>query len=322
MTAPGLTYYPDTEPGIRRKRRGRGFSYIAPDGSIIQDESERERLVKLAVPPAYRDVWISPLVNGHLQATGRDDRGRKQYRYHEDWTAYQAAQKFSQLIGFGEALPRIRRKLQRDLAADAGEQCFALAAAVTLIDRAALRVGNPTYTEQNGSYGALTLRNRHVRIEGQQVGLNYYAKGGRKVNRKLSDAKLARVLGKINDLPGATLLSWTDEAGKPQTLNSGALNSYLAEAADMEGVTAKTFRTWTGTNAAFAVAEKGDATISAMAEAASEALHNTPTIARNSYIHPDVIDLAGQPAPVFKPDEITGLKVAEQRLLGYLKSRA
>ena len=152
--APGLTYYPDSEPGIRRKRRGRGFSYIAPDGKLIRAEEERERFKKLAVPPAYRDVWISPLINGHLQATGRDAQGRKQYQYHDEWTAYQAQAKFDQLIPFGEVLPRIRRRVQNDLKADAGEQTFALAAAVTLIDRASLRVGNQLYTEANGTHGA------------------------------------------------------------------------------------------------------------------------------------------------------------------------
>lgn len=317
---PGLIYYPDSEPGITRIRRGKGFSYVASGGDVIRDQEERARLNALAVPPAYGDVWMCPMPNGHLQATGRDARDRKQYIYHPDWTAARAQAKFEGLATFGTRLPRIRRRVDQDLCADAGERDFALAAAVTLIDRAALRVGNPQYAEENGSYGALSLRNRHLCLDGSEISLRYRGKGGRNVKRRMTDAKLARILGKINDLPGATLLSWLDDDGAPQRLTSDALNAYLAEAGDLPDATAKTFRTWAGTCAAFAVAEDGEATISAMAEAASATLHNTPKIARESYIHPAVIDLAGAPAPAVTPQALSGLRVGEQRLLGYLKS--
>lgn len=318
MTASGLVYYPDSKPGVMRRKRGRGFSYIDPEGAVISAGPERDRLIKLAVPPAYEDVWMCPLPHGHLQATGRDVKGRKQYLYHPDWTEFQAQAKFDSLAGFGLALPKLRRRVTQDLKAEAGDLEFTLAAAVTLIDRAALRVGNPQYLDENGSYGAVTLRNRHIALSGNEIALKYRAKGGQKVNLKLSDAKLARVLGKISDLPGAELLTWIDDDGAAQTLSSDMLNAYISDAADTEGVTAKTFRTWAGTCAAYGVAEQGEATIKQMAEAASETLHNTPTIARNSYIHPAVIDLAGASAPRVKPVEKDGLRVLEQRLLGFL----
>lgn len=318
MNASSLIYYPDTKPGMTRKRRGRGFSYFDVAGQLVREKAERERLAHLAVPPAYEDVWMCPVPNGHLQATGRDAKGRKQYLYHPDWTQAQAAAKFEGLAEFGCALPRIRRRVQKDLQEDVGDKEFAIAAAVTLIDRTGLRVGNPQYLEENGSYGALTLRKRHVSFSGNQIDLNYCGKGGQMVHREMTDAKLARILGEINDLPGATLLSWVDDDGDAQTLSSEALNGYIAQAAGIEGASAKAFRTWAGTCAAFVVAETGGATIKDMSEAAAEALHNTPSIARNSYIHPDVIALAGQSPPKFKPEKRSGLLVSEQRLLGFL----
>ncbi len=314
----GLIYYPDNQPGISRQRRGRGFSYVAPDGTTINDRAERARLAALAVPPAYSQVWICPLLNGHLLATGRDEKKRKQYRYHPDWTAAQAETKFRNLVEFGYLLPRIRRRVMRDLEGDAGDKAFALASAVAMIDRLALRVGNEAYTRENGSYGALTLRNRHVELKGNKIILNYVAKGGKSVRKQMADRTLARIFNKIGDLPGATLLTWTDDEGRAQTLGSETLNSYIAEAADTEDITAKTFRTWVGTLAAFEVAEAGFATIKAMANEASRRLHNTATIARNSYIHPEVIELAGRATKLPPPADLDGLKKAEQRLLGYL----
>lgn len=319
MVPAELVYYTDAQPGITRHRRGRGFTYKAPDGTTIARGAERQRLEALAVPPAYENVWMCPLPNGHLQATGRDTRNRKQYRYHEDWAAAQAETKYASLVEFGHQLPRIRRRVRRDLQEEPGERTFALASAVALIDRTSMRVGNPDYAQENGSYGALTLKRRHVRLRDQTIHLRYTAKGGKKVRKQMNDRTLARILGRINDLPGAEMLTWVDEGGEVHRLNSTALNAYIAAAADADGVTAKTFRTWAGTLAAFTEAEPGGATIKAMAEAAAERLNNTPTVARNSYIHPAVIDLAGadplQVDPVGSPD----LLAAERRLLGYLE---
>ena len=303
MGGAGLTYYGDDRPGISRQRRGRGFTYKAPDGTTIARGEERARLEAMAVPPAYEDVWMTPLVNGHLLATGRDTRNRKQYRYHEKWSEAQAETKFASLVDFAHALPRLRRFVARDLDQQAGERSFALASAVTLIDRASLRVGNPDYTRENGSYGTLTLRSKHVKLDGNVIRLRYTAKGGKKVRRQINDRTLAKTLEKINDLPGAELLTWADAQGEVHQLNSAGLNAYIAEASGCDDFTAKTFRTWAGTVAAFDAAQ----------------LSNTPTVARNSYIHPAVIDLAGEAPPEIKVGRKTGLFASEARLLTYLE---
>ncbi|PTX54287.1 DNA topoisomerase-1 [Litoreibacter ponti] len=313
----GLVYYGDDQPGIARLRHGRGFTYRGPDGTTIARGPERKRLEALAVPPAYEDVWISPLENGHLQATGKDTRARKQYRYHELWSEQQARAKFDALPLFGAALPRMRRRIRKDLGEDEGTQRFALAAAAALMDRMALRVGNPEYARENGSYGALTLTRKHLKLSGNSIKLDYTAKGGKRVRRSLSDRTLARALHAAADLPGATLLSWT-ESGAPASINSGTLNDYLREISGEEETTAKTFRTWAGTVAAFEVASAGDATIKAMSEAAADRLKNTPTIARNSYIHPDVIALAGTQPDLPEADPIRDLRTSETQLLAFL----
>ncbi len=315
----GLIYVTDSDPGITRRRRGTGFSYIAPDGTTIARGAERDRLESLAVPPAYDDVWMCPLPNGHLLATGRDARKRKQYKYHPDWATARSETKFDQLAEFAEVLPRIRRRAKRDLEEDAGTQKFALASAVTLIDRLSLRVGHENYAQENGSYGALTLRSRHLKLRDKTLYLDFKAKGGTRVRKQINDRSLERLLEKVDDLPGATLLTWIDEAAQAQSLTSGQLNAYLSEASGEDFVTAKTFRTWSGTVAAFAAAEAGNTTIKAMAQAAAERLHNTATVARNSYIHPKVIDLAGDANVQSDPVSRSGLFAIEQRLLGYLK---
>jgi DNA topoisomerase-1 len=314
----GLVYYPDSRPGIRRRRAGRGFCYIAPDGTTIDQQDERRRLEAMAVPPAYTDVWMTPLGNGHLMATGLDQRNRKQYRYHPDWSAGRSETKFAQLADFGLVLPKIRRKVQRHLDLDAGEREFALAAAVTLLDRLAIRVGNPGYTEQNGSFGLVTLRRRHMRLTADGIRLDYVAKGGKRVRCRVRDLTLNRLLGKCRELPGAEILGWIDRFGDRHTLSSGAVNDYLAELAGDVRVTAKTFRTWVGTLAAFEVALTSEnPTIKLMAAAASERLANTPTVARNSYIHPFVLERPAE-AALAEGIRVRGLTAVERRLLGFL----
>lgn len=319
----GLVYVTDREPGIRRLRRGRGFSYVAPDGTTLARGPERARLEGLGVPPAYEGVWMCPLPNGHLQATGLDGRGRKQYRYHPDWATHRSGTKFAQLPAFGRALPAIRARVARDLGAPAGDPRFALAAAVTLIDRLALRVGNEDYARENGSFGALTLQNGHVRLKDGEIALDFRAKGGQRVRRSLRDRRLARVLEKAADLPGAELLTWVDASGAARALSSTALNAYLAEADGDPGVafTAKTFRTWAGTLAAFLPWAAGEAPgIAAMAAAASRRLHNTPAVARASYVHPAVIALAGSRPDPEAPaaPAVPGLTAPEAALLDVL----
>ncbi len=323
LTRADLVYYPDSRPGIRRVRRGRGFTYIAPDGTRIDRGAERQRLEALAVPPAYERVWMCPLPDGHLLATGYDARARKQYRYHPDWASARSETKFASLAAFGRALPAIRRRVARDLSAESGELDFALAAAVTLIDRLALRVGNEEYARENETYGALTLRRKHVRLRDGAVRLRYTSKGGKLVRRQIADRTLFRALEKARDLPGAELLTWIDEAGAAHAVGSATLNRYIGEAAGEAGAfTAKTFRTWAGTLAAFEVATAGPpATIGAMIEAAAGRLHNTPAIARRSYVHPEVVALAGKTAPELPEGiRLRGLAAAEGRLLSFLET--
>ncbi|WP_299970106.1 DNA topoisomerase IB [uncultured Roseobacter sp.] len=322
---PDLVYYPDTAPGIRRQRRGRGFSYIAPDGTTIARGAERQRIEALAVPPAYCDVWICPKPDGYLQATGRDARARKQYRYHPDWTAYRSLHKYDHLADFGAALPRIRRRILQDLKGDPGDRDFAIAAVLALLDRASMRIGNPEYARENGTFGATTLRPRHVSLSGSEIKLHYPAKGGHKVRKTLRDATLNRTLARLDDLPGTSLVAWVDEAGAPHQVTSDAVNTRLVDLTGQEAVTAKTFRTWNGSVAALEAAlGPGKRTITAMAEAAAARLHNTPAIARNSYIHPAVTELTDEDAGdrVERLKEVesrSGLRRAEAQLLALLQ---
>lgn len=292
LRSPKLIYYPDDRPGISRRRRGRGFSYYMPDGSLIRDGAERARIAAIAVPPAYGAVWITPKPLGHLQATGRDAKGRKQYRYHPDWAAERAQQKYDALAAFGRSLPRLRARIAAGLRAPKGSRDLALAAVLALLDRASLRIGNEDYARENGSYGATTLLGEHVRFDAGGVALDFPGKRGIPVSVHLHGSRLQRALHKIHDLPGAELIAWADEDGAPHPLRSEEVNAALAEICG-EGTSAKTFRTWNGTLAAFSVAaHEGPVTIAEMTQAASERLCNTPAIARKSYIHPKVIALA------------------------------
>jgi DNA topoisomerase-1 len=317
----GLIYVSDTDPGISRKRRGRGFSYLGPDGTTFAQGVERARIEALAVLPAYEVVWICTGKDGHLQATGRDARRRKQYRYHPDWSAVQASTKYDQLADFGDILPAIRRRVDRDLATDPGDAEFALAGAAMIIDRASLRIGNPDYSRKNGSYGALTLRRLNLFLSNDNMDLCFKAKGGKKVRKVIIVGKLQKLLDKVNDIPGATLLTWLDDEAAVHTLSSHQLNAHISDAAGNDLATAKTFRTWAGTIAAFECAEAGGTTVKEIASAASARLHNTPTVARNSYIHPDVIKLAGADPVAVDAVKRSGLFAAEKRLLGFLTTR-
>ncbi|MEL6960832.1 MAG: DNA topoisomerase IB [Pseudomonadota bacterium] len=324
--SPDLIYYPDSHPGIRRKKRGRGFSYLAPDGTRIDQPEERARIESLAVPPAYEDVWISPKPNGHLQATGRDVRKRKQYRYHPDWTEFQAATKFDGLADFGEALPRIRRHIFADLKTDPGEQAYAIAATLALLDRTAIRIGTPEYADENGTFGATTLRSRHLSLDDEQIRLCYTGKGGKRIVRKIKDRTLNQTLNRLQDLPGAELITWLDDDGRPRSVTSDAINAALRTITECSTITAKTFRTWAGSTAAMEAAlSEPELTIAAMADAASTRLANTPTIARNSYIHPAVIDLkdtclSDRQAILSDAPEVPQLKQGERALLQLLRS--
>lgn len=290
--AQSLVYYPDDRPGVSRRRCGSGFAFYAADGTHIADKSEVARLKALAVPPAYEDVWMAPISNAHLLATGRDAKERKQYRYHPDWRAQREARKFDGLADFGERLPALRRWIANRLSGELGDLETALAATLALIDRGSLRVGSPVYTRNNKSHGATTLKPRHVSFDGDAIRLDYVSKGGKKVSKKVLGPALQRAVQRFQDLPGPTLISWTDDAGDVRAVQSEHLQEVIRDICGPEA-TAKTIRTWNGTHAAFgvALARPKRLTIASMAEAAAERLHNTPAIARNSYIHPDVIAL-------------------------------
>ena len=321
-----LVYYPDDRPGISRRRCGRGFTYVAPDGTTIDDRSERKRLASLAVPPAYEKVWICPRPDGHLQATGFDARARKQYRYHPDWTALRARLKFEHLPQFGEALPRLRGRVARALSGEAGDREFAIAAVVALLDRTAIRIGDPEAKAENGTHGATTLGRNHVRLGEGEIRLRYRAKGGKLVRQTLKDRRLHKVLHALHDLPGRDLIDWIDDEGVPHAVASEAVNEWIADTVEEAEATAKTFRTWAGTLAAFEVAlREGKPSIKAMAEAAADRLANTPTIARSSYIHPHVIALSEEPLKEGALDAVQGrggLRRNEARLLTFLAERS
>lgn len=328
----GLVYVSDREPGIKRRKRGRGFSYHLPDGAPLSDKGEKARVARLAIPPAYRSVWICTLPDGHLQATGYDDRGRKQYRYHERWQALRDEHKFEQLIPFGHALPSLRRRVLTDAQRLDDPERATLAALVLLLDAAHLRVGNRQYMAENGTYGATTLLKRHVRF-GEGLELQFLAKGGKKVRRHLRAPRLQRILESIADLPGRELFVWQDDAGSVHPVDSSQLNRYIAEISDAPA-SAKTFRTWGGTLAAFSAAlqllvKDERPTIKMMAQAAADELSNTPAISRKSYIHPKVLQIVTDPflgadlkhrAAEALPRK-DGLRADEQRLLTFLESR-
>ncbi|KAA3511504.1 DNA topoisomerase IB [Agrobacterium rosae] len=325
----GLTYVSDQEPGISREKRGKGFAYRLPDGALLSDKLEITRLKSLGVPPAYERVWICIDPSGHLQATGYDARGRKQYRYHPDWHALRGENKFYQLKTFGEALPAIRRRATSDLSKQVHSADVTLAALVLLLDAAYLRVGNKTYLETNGTYGATTLLKKHVSF-GETIELRFAAKGGQRVKRKLKHPRLQRILENIADLPGRQLFVWQDENGLVHPVDSSALNAYISQSAG-EGISAKTFRTWGGTLAAFghaarALGSEERPTIKGMCMAAAEELSNTPAICRKSYVHPAVLELATEDKSVKRLQKIlgsdlkpiAGLRADERRLLEFL----
>ncbi|MFD0982248.1 DNA topoisomerase IB [Tropicimonas aquimaris] len=311
-----LSYVSDTDPGYRRRRCGRGFTYLDTDGRRLAKAETRARLKALAVPPAYTEVWYCPDPKGHLQASGRDARGRKQYIYHPDWVARRAELKFAQLPAFGAALPRLRRWVASRLRGDPSDRDTAVAAVLALLDRASIRVGDPAYAAENESFGATTLQPRHVTISEGRIMLHFAGKGGRKIRTQLTGTRLAKVLESCQDLPGAELVTFA-ESGAP--VRSEHLREVMSDLAG-EDLTPKTFRTWNGTHAAYCAAHDGAAQISDLANAAAERLHNTPAVARTSYVHPKVIALAGADAALPEPDPAPGdgWRVGEPELLRLL----
>jgi len=299
-----LRYVSDTSPGIRRKRSGRGFSYRAPDGQVVRQKERLDRIRALAVPPAWTDVWICPSPLGHIQATGRDAKGRKQYRYHERWREVRDENKYSRMIDFGHALPKLRRRVEHDLSLPGMPREKIVATVVRMLDSSSIRVGNSEYARENDSFGLTTLRQDHVEVRGAVIRFKFNGKSGREHEVEVTDRRLAAIVRRCEELPGQELFRYLDEAGQPRTVESADVNDYLREATG-EDFTAKDFRTWAGTVlAACELGRRGLAdseaeakrNVVAAVKAVAGRLGNTQAVCRRCYVHPAVIDsyLAGR----------------------------
>src|SRR3989440_2031899 len=294
----GLRYVNDEQPGYTRKKKGDDFEYFDTDGKRIRDETRLLRIKRLAIPPAYRNVWISPSPNGHIQATGRDARGRKQYRYHERWREVRDENKYDRMIVFGKMLPKIRRRVNRDLKRRGLPREKVLATVVQLLERTFIRVGNEEYAKENKSFGLTTMRNRHVDVTATKLKFSSRGKGGIRHEVDISDRRLAKIIRQLQDLPGQDIFQYVDEEGEVRDIDSQDVNDYLREITG-EDFTAKDFRTWAGTvltamalNAEEAFQNKTQAkkNIKDAISAVAKILGNTPAICRKCYVHPAVLE--------------------------------
>ena len=294
----GLRYSSDTQPGIRRRRAGRGFTYLDPDGRTIRDAETISRIKSLAIPPAWTDVWISRWPNGHIQATGRDARGRKQHRYHRRWNEARDESKFDRMVAFAGALPAIRERIGADLARPGLPREKVLAAVVRLLELTLIRVGNEEYARLNKSFGLTTLRDRHADVTGTRVRFRFRGKGGQQHEVGLRDRRLASVVRRCQDLPGQELFQYVDDDGAVVDIASDDVNDYVREIAGGD-FTAKDFRTWAGTVLAYralralqpadSAADARRNVVAAIRETAGR-LGNTPAVAPKSYVHPAVLE--------------------------------
>ena len=334
----GLTYVHDDAPGISRKGAGKGFSYKDAQGKIIKDDAVRERINALAIPPAYSDVWICPDPNGHIQATGFDEKGRKQYRYHPRWNEVRDEAKFTRLIAFAHVLPQIRERTNADMRARKLSRAKVLAAIVQLLEKTAIRVGNEEYARQNETYGLTTMENRHVEVEGKTVHFEFTGKSHKDHEIDLKDAKLAKIVEQLQDLPGQSLFQYQDEDGALHHVTSGDVNAYLHEIAG-EHFTAKDFRTWAGTVAASLALQEFEAftdqnmaaqNVVEAVKVVAEKLGNTPAVSRKSYIHPavieayfdgDMLESLQQKVEEELSDNLAGLRPEEAAVLGLLQQK-
>lgn len=291
-----LRYVSDAKPGITRQRRGKGWSYYSPTGERITDEGELERLDTLVIPPAWEGVWISPYENGHILATGRDEKGRKQYIYHPRWREVRDETKFNRMILFADVLPTIRKIANQHLRLEGLPREKVLAAAVRVLEETLIRVGNEEYRRKNESFGLSTLRDKHVRVSGSTVEIEFTGKSGTEQEIEFRDRQLAQIIKECQDLPGYDLFQYVDDAGQVIDIGSGDVNDYLREITG-EDFTAKDFRTWGGTVMAMralfeSVDEDGEPvspTAAAVVKQVAAALGNTPAVCKRYYIHPNVL---------------------------------
>lgn len=318
-----MRFADDVTPGITRRRFGRGWGYFAPDGARITDRDEIDRLNRIGLPPAYSDAWFCPDPDGHIQAFGYDEKGRKQYRYHPDFRAAQEAAKYDRCPGFGRALPRLRARVEEHLGQRGLGRDKACAAVVRLLDLSKVRIGNEAYAQENKSFGATTLRKRHAALKGRTLKLEFRAKSGKLRRLSISDRALLGTVRRMQDLPGQHLFRYLDEDGEPVPVTSTDVNLYIREAMRAD-FTAKHFRTWGASVVAFRVLfdAKGDVSLKTMLEIVSDELGNTPAIARKSYVHPALIDLAKSGAfwdqSMRLPRPTRWLDPYERGLIGFL----
>src|SRR6058998_3550697 len=307
----GLQYVSHERPGYRRRRKGEEFEYLDAKRKPIRDEQRLLRIKRLAIPPAWRDVWICPSPNGHIQATGRDARRRKQYRYHERWREIRDENKYDRLVNFGKALPKIRKRVQKDLALTGLPRAKVLATIVQLLERSLIRVGNEEYARENKSFGLTTMQDRHVDVKGSKLRFRFRGKSGRQHEVDVADRRIARIVCKLQDLPGQSLFQYLDDEGDVRDITSQDVNEYLREITG-EDFTAKDFRTWAGTvlgaialrtTGGSKTKQQAKANIKHAISAVAEVLGNTSAVCRRCYIHPAILKayLNGNSVNGFKP---------------------
>jgi len=334
----GLSYVNDDDPGLRRELVGDGWVYFKPSGEPITDERTIARVNKLAIPPAWTDVWICPKANGHLQATGRDARGRKQYRYHAQFREVRDTTKYEHMLEFAKALPAIRKKMAEHMALKGLPREKVVATVVHLLETTLIRVGNDDYAKENKSYGLTTLRNPHVKVEGAELKFRFKGKSGKEWDLKVQNRRVAKIVKACQELPGQRLFQYLDEDGERKEVTSADVNEYLKEITGRD-VTAKDFRTWAGTVlAALALQEfesfGPDATVKKNVKSAIERvaarLGNTPTICRKCYVHPEILSSFEQGELLLDikkkvegelRDDLHSLKPEEAAVLGLLEAR-
>ena len=334
----GLRYVSDDRPGYTRKAKGDDLDWLDADGEPIRDEQRLLRIKRLAIPPAWTEVWVSPLANGHIQATGRDARGRKQYVYHDRWREVRDENKYDRIISFGKTLPKIRRRIARDLKLAGLPRNKVLATVVQLLERTFIRIGNEEYARENKSFGLTTMKDRHVEVKGAKLRFRFRGKSGREHEVDVTDGRIANIISKLQDLPGQDLFQYVDHDGKVRDITSQDVNEYLREITG-EDFSAKDFRTWAGTvltaialNAQeqFETPKQAKLNINTAIKAVAKILGNTPAICRKCYIHPAVlenyldqksIDGLKQTTEDALEKEDVDLRSSETAILKFLKSR-
>jgi len=330
----GLYYVNDDRPGYRRRSNGSGFDYLDTEGKRIRDEQRLLRIKRLAIPPAWTDVWICPSPNGHIQATGRDNRGRKQYRYHDRWREVRDENKFERLAEFAKALPKIRRRVARDIKLPGLPREKVLATVVQLLQRTFIRVGNEEYARKNKSFGLTTIKNRHVTVKGSHLRFRFRGKSGRQHEVDVTDRRIAKIVSKCQDLPGQDLFEYVSDEGEVRSITSQDVNDYLCEITK-GNFTAKDFRTWGGSVlAAIALSaqpvwetkKQAKANVKTAICAVAGLLGNTSAVCRKSYVHPAIVECYLNKAQIpglteaVQPPGRVNLRAAEAAVLKFIRT--